>query len=141
MRGRQLVTLFPFLSVLVSTMGVLSFLAVTFLLFIRQEQTLPKRAEPVEVNWVGAPEHVRPVLVECRDDGVVFHRKDGGPSRFFPREDLEREVAVVKELERRAREELRASVVQVEAGGYHEHLAAVLVRRCVTAALDRWKNP
>ncbi len=75
----------------------------------------------------------RPLPVKDAEQFLVqdddFSRRGGPPA------------GLLKELERRAREELRASVVQVETGGYHEHLAAVLVRRCVTAALDRWKNP
>jgi hypothetical protein len=109
MRSRHGVTLFPFLSVLVSTMGVLSFLAVTFLLFVRQEQTPREPAKPVEVQWVGAPEHVRPLLVECKPDGVVFHRRYGGVRRFFSKRDLEREVRIIKELELRSRTRLGAA--------------------------------
>lgn len=35
MRNRTPISIFPFLSVLLSTLGVLSFLAVTFLMFTR----------------------------------------------------------------------------------------------------------
>ena len=106
MRSRTPVTLFPFLSVLISTMGVLSFLAVTFLMFVRQDQLPPEPAKPVEVSWVGAPEHVRPLLVECRPDGVMFHARLGGISHFFPLRALEEEVAIVKQLESRGMEQL-----------------------------------
>lgn len=101
MRGRPTVTLFPFLSVLVSTMGVLSFLAVTFLLFVRQEPTPPVEARPVKVSWIGAPEHVRPLLLECRADRLVFHRGGGGARQSFTLEVLEGEVKIVKEMEDR----------------------------------------
>lgn len=100
MRRGNAVTLFPFLSVLISTMGVLAFLAVTFLLFARQENQPPPHPTPVEVSWVGAPEHVRPLLVECRADGLVYHPRGGGAARFFSRQALEREVGIIKEMER-----------------------------------------
>jgi hypothetical protein len=106
MGGRSPVTLFPFLSVLISTMGVLSFIAVTFLMFVRQEQAPPEPVKPVEVRWVGAPQHVRPLLVECRNDGAVFHTRTGGVAYFFPLRALEEEVALVKQLERKGLSEL-----------------------------------
>lgn len=106
MRDRVTVTLFPFLSVLVSAMGVLSFLAVTFLLFVRQDQALPVEKKPVQVSWVGAPEHVRPLLVECRDDGVIFHRRRNGTTRSYSVQALEKEVEIVKELEQRSIDQL-----------------------------------
>ncbi len=109
MRGRNPVTLFPFLSVLVSTMGVLSFLAVTFLLFVRQEQAPPIETRPVEVSWVGAPEHVRPLLVECRADRLIFHPRNRGAAKIFTLSSLEREVEIVKEIERRGLARLGAS--------------------------------
>ncbi|MCZ6556461.1 MAG: hypothetical protein O7A69_01640 [SAR324 cluster bacterium] len=109
MRSRTPVTLFPFLSVLVSTMGVLSFLAVTFLMLIRQEQVPQQPTKPVEVQWVGAPEHVRPLLVECREDGVVFHARLDGVSHFFPLSALEDEVKIVKNLEGQGVEGLGAT--------------------------------
>ena len=98
MRGKASITLFPFLSVLISTMGVLSFLAVTFLLFFRQEQ-LPRKVEkPVEVNWVGAPSHVRPLLVECGEEGVVLHYGKDGKRRFFSLQALKEESRLIKKL-------------------------------------------
>lgn len=109
MRGRTPVTLFPFLSVLISTMGVLAFLAVTFLLFARQEATPQPPPKPVEVNWVGAPEHVRPLLVECRADGLVYHPRGGGSPRFFSRQSLEEEAEIVKAMQREGVERLGAA--------------------------------
>lgn len=106
MGGRSPVTLFPFLSVLISTMGVLSFIAVTFLMFVRQEQAPPEPVKPVEVSWVGAPEHVRPLLIECRNDGAVFHTRTGGVAYFFPLRALEEEVALVKQLRRQGLSQL-----------------------------------
>lgn len=107
MRSRTPVSLFPFLSVLLSTMGVLGFLAVTFMLLVSaapvpEEQAQP---EPVEVRWVGAPEHVRPLLVECRGDAVVLHEPGGGQRRFT-RSALQTEVNVVKQVVERGYESL-----------------------------------
>jgi len=98
MRNRTPISIFPFLSVLLSTMGVLAFLAVTFLLFSRQEAVPEARSEPVEVRWVGAPPHVRPLLVECRENAVVLHSRAGGAGQTFTLAELEREVEVVRAL-------------------------------------------
>jgi len=54
MRSRTPISLFPFLSVLISTMGVLSFIAVTFLLFSSPAKVNLSEPEPVEVRW-GSP--------------------------------------------------------------------------------------
>ena len=99
MGGKTPISLFPFLSVLISTMGVLSFLAVTFLLFSRSD-ALPRIVEQkVDVRWRGAPEHVQPVLVECREAGVTVHDRHSGDRRFFPRTALEEEVRILRRLE------------------------------------------
>ena len=96
MKNRTPISLFPFLSVLLSTMGVLSFLAVTLVLFSGSDTPLARPKQPVEVRWVGAPPHVRPLLVECRRGSVLIHDGPGGAR--FDRPALEREVAIVKEL-------------------------------------------
>lgn len=93
------VSLFPFLSVLLCTMGVLSFLAVTFLLFSEREQAVTV-VQPVEVRWIGAPAHVRPLLVECRATRVVLHGTAGRTT--FSRERIDREAERVKALQERA---------------------------------------
>ncbi len=98
MKSRTPVSLFPFLSVLLSTMGVLSFLAVTFLMLSRQQEASERKIEPVEVRWVGAPAHVRPMLVECASDGVRVHYRQGGPPRMFTSESLDLESEVVKNM-------------------------------------------
>jgi len=100
MRRRNPITLFPFLSVLISAMGVLSLLAVMFILFSRTEPAPTSAPEPVEVRWVGAPAHVRPLLVEVQGDGILYHGRLGQPPRRIPRATLEREVQVLRELER-----------------------------------------
>ena len=99
MRARTPITLFPFLSVLISTMGVLSFLAVTFLLFASQEQMPTEPKQPVDVSWVGAPPYVKPWLVECRSDGIRIHNQEGAEPRFFSFRELENEASIIKRLE------------------------------------------
>ncbi len=102
MKSRTPITLFPFLSVLVSTMGVLSLLAVTFSLFAGPEgkgAAQAQRRRPVEVRWVGAPPHVRPLLLECQAGGVTIHDQRGEPARFFPYPALQQEVRVVREMQ------------------------------------------
>ena len=106
MRGRNPVTLFPFLSVLISTMGVLSFLAVTFLLFAQQEQAANAPKKVVEVNWVGAPPHVSPILVELHADTVRVHGPTWKEPRVFSTKMLEEEVRLIKTLERRAADQM-----------------------------------
>ena len=98
MRQRTPITLFPFLSVLLSTMGILAFLAVTFLLLSRAEVDVPVQ-EPIEVRWVGAPEHVRPLLVECRADEVRVHDPDRPGVRIYSQEDIREEARTVRDLE------------------------------------------
>jgi hypothetical protein len=98
MRNRTPISIFPFLSVLLSTLGVLSFLAVTFLMFTRGAATPERPAQPVQVQWVGAPPHVRPVLVEVRADVLLVHRPAGGAPLRFDRAGLERESELVRRL-------------------------------------------
>lgn len=90
-------------------MGVLSFIAVTFLMFVRNEQVPAQTTKAVEVRWVGAPEHVRPLLIECKSDGVVFHTKTGQLSQFYPLRALEDEVIIVKQILRRGLAQLGVS--------------------------------
>jgi len=106
MRARAQITLFPFLSVLLSTMGILSFLAVTFLLVSSPELNLPPPRKPIEVRWVGAPAYVRPVLVECLKDHVRIHVPNSAEPRRFSREGLTREARRVRELELKGLEQL-----------------------------------
>ena len=101
MRARTQVTLFPFLSVLISTMGVLSFLAVTFLLFAQQSQQEEPKKREVEVSWVGAPPHVRPILVEIHGHVVRVHGPTWKEPQVFSVQQLKEEVKIVKELRNR----------------------------------------
>jgi hypothetical protein len=106
MKTRAQITLFPFLSVLLSTMGILSFLAVTFLLMSRPELSVAPAQKPIEVRWVGAPSYVRPVLVECLKDEVRIHVPNVSEVRRFTRDGLHREAERVREWEVRGLERL-----------------------------------
>ena len=65
------VKLFPFLSVLLSTMGVLAFLSISFLLITPNlsETTLRKQ---IEFQWVGAPGYVKPIFIRCYEDRIEY---------------------------------------------------------------------
>ena len=65
------VTLFPFLSVLLSTMGVLAFLSISFLL-ITPELTEFQDRKQIEFQWVGAPGYVSPIFIRCFKDRVEY---------------------------------------------------------------------
>ncbi|MBI3991826.1 MAG: hypothetical protein HY342_01025 [Candidatus Lambdaproteobacteria bacterium] len=109
MRLRTPISLFPFLSVLLGTMGVVSFLAVTFLMFSENEQRPAAAVRPVEVRWVGAPPHVQPLLVECRAEGALVHFVSGRPERF-ELGALRREVERIKTLQAQAIQALGPAV-------------------------------
>lgn len=142
MRSRPTISLFPFLSVLLATMGVLAFLAINFMLFSQGEPAAETSREPVEVRWVGAPEHVRPLLVACRERGLVFRNPDGS-QRLYTREDLNREVEVVRALEDRAYQEMGASVTNTRLWLYFKNtvesdsrLADTFTRRIHRVEMD-----
>ena len=65
------VTLFPFLSVLLSTMGVLAFLSISFLL-ITPEFTEFQDRKQIEFQWVGAPGYVEPIFIRCFEDRIEY---------------------------------------------------------------------
>lgn len=66
------VSLFPFLSVLICAMGVLGFMAISFLL-VSQAQVPEMNRQAVEFQWVGAPNYVKPVYIRCRKDHLVYY--------------------------------------------------------------------
>ncbi|MDH4224853.1 MAG: hypothetical protein OEW12_04330 [Deltaproteobacteria bacterium] len=105
MKTRTPISLFPFLSVLLSTMGILSFLAITFMLIARQNQGQAATQTVREIKWVGAPEYVRPVLVECRSDGVRYHPPKGRPV-VIPYTSLLGEMERLKQLDQSIRRQL-----------------------------------
>ena len=66
------VTLFPFLSVLLSTMGVLAFLSISFLLVIPENADDPAKPRNFQFEWVGAPGYVSPIFFRCFKDRVEY---------------------------------------------------------------------
>ena len=62
------VTLFPFLSVLLSTMGILAFLSISFLLVVPESVDSPSEPKRLQFEWVGAPVYVKPIFIRCYAD-------------------------------------------------------------------------
>ena len=67
------VTLFPFLSVLLSTMGVLAFLSISFLLVIPQDADSLSTPKRIKFEWVGAPGYVKPIFIRCYADRIEYY--------------------------------------------------------------------
>ena len=67
------VTLFPFLSVLLSTMGILAFLSISFLLVVPQDADSPAIPKRIQFEWVGAPGYVRPIYIRCYGNRVEYY--------------------------------------------------------------------
>ena len=67
------VTLFPFLSVLLSTMGVLAFLSLSFLLVAPQDADIPLTPKRIQFEWVGAPGYVKPIFIRCYADRIEYY--------------------------------------------------------------------
>jgi len=67
------VTLFPFLSVLLSTMGILAFLSISFLLVVPQDADSPSTPKRIQFEWVGAPGYVKPIFIRCYADRVEYY--------------------------------------------------------------------
>ena len=68
-----LVTLFPFLSVLLSTMGVLAFLSISFLLVVPQDADSLSTPKRIKFEWVGAPGYVKPIFIRCYADRIEYY--------------------------------------------------------------------
>ena len=66
------VSLFPFLSVLLSTMGVLAFLSISFLLVIPENFEDSDKQRHIQFEWVGAPGYVSPIFFRCFKDRVEY---------------------------------------------------------------------
>lgn len=66
------VTLFPFLSVLLSTMGVLAFLSISFLLVVPEDADVPVKPKRLQFEWVGAPGYVKPIFIRCFKNRVEY---------------------------------------------------------------------
>jgi hypothetical protein len=100
MLSRSAVFFFPLLSILVGTLGAVAFLAGSLAL-LGGGRGGGERGVSVRVEWEGAPRTVRPVLLECRPDGVMMHEGGGRAPRFFSLERLAREAEVVRDLHER----------------------------------------
>ena len=147
MKRRVTITIFPFLSVLLCTMGILSFLAVTFLLTSRASPGPGLAAKPVEVRWVGAPDYVRALRVECLAGEARLHLH--GPERTltFEKKRLRAEAERLRGLELSALEQLGSTV---ERGTLQLHLknairadrawAGTLTRAFDQVEQDNWKG-
>lgn len=101
MRLRPAVSLFPFLSILVGAMGVVAFMTMTLTYLGGSRVDASAGRVPVQAEWVGAPAYVRPVLLECRADGVTLFEGTGAAPRFFTLDKLTREAAIVRDLHER----------------------------------------
>ena len=66
------VTLFPFISVLLSTMGVLAFLSISFLIVVPENVDDPSKQRNFQFEWVGAPGYVSPLFIRCFKDRIVY---------------------------------------------------------------------
>ena len=67
------VTLFPFLSVLLSAMGILAFLSISFLLVVPQDADSPATPKRLQFEWVGAPGYVKPIFIRCHGNRVEYY--------------------------------------------------------------------
>ena len=70
-RSEPSVTLFPFLSVLLSAMGVLAFLSISFLMITPKLKEVTSRKE-VQFQWVGAPGYGEPIFIRCLEDRIEY---------------------------------------------------------------------
>ena len=67
------VTLFPFLSVLICTMGTLAFIAITFLLIFPQNSRFTNKSKQIKFEWLGAPVHVKPIFFRCYKNRIEYY--------------------------------------------------------------------
>ena len=67
------VTLFPFLSVLLSTMGILAFLSISFLLVVPEQSDSTRVPKNIQFEWVGAPGYVKPIFIRCYADRLEYY--------------------------------------------------------------------
>jgi hypothetical protein len=89
---RPSVPLFPFLSVLLSTMGVLAFLSISFMLMTRVTPEEPPPPREIEFEWVGAPEYMEPVFIRCYADRVEYYDLFTNEEKTISLDDLLLEV-------------------------------------------------
>ena len=86
-RNEPVVSLFPFLSVLLSTMGVLAFLSISLLL-ISQEDERENKIKTHEFQWVGAPGYVEPIYFRCHEDRIQYYDLFSNRNRTISFESL-----------------------------------------------------
>ena len=67
------VPLFPFLSVLLSAMGILAFLSISFLLVVPPDADSPAIPKRIQFEWVGAPGYVKPIFIRCYGNRVEYY--------------------------------------------------------------------
>ena len=63
-------SLFPFLSVLLSTLGVLAFLSISFLFTIPTESSFKEKK--IEYKIVGSPNNIEPVIIKCYEKKIEY---------------------------------------------------------------------
>ena len=86
------VPIFPFLSVLLSTMGVLAFLSISFLIISRFTPDEIVQQRQIEFEWIGAPEYVEPIYIKCLGDYIEYYNLFSNREERIALEDLLREV-------------------------------------------------
>ena len=82
------VTLFPFLSVLLSTMGILAFLSISFLLVVPQDADSLSTPKRIKFEWVGAPGYVKPIFIRCYADRIEYYNLFENQDYTITLEDL-----------------------------------------------------
>ena len=82
------ITLFPFLSVLLSTMGVLAFLSISFLLVVPQDADSLSTPKRIKFEWVGAPGYVKPIFIRCYADRIEYYNLFENQDYTITLEDL-----------------------------------------------------
>ena len=82
------VTLFPFLSVLLSAMGILAFLSISFLLVVPQDVDSPAIPKRIQFEWVGAPGYVKPIFIRCYGNRVEYYNMFQNQDFSLPLDEL-----------------------------------------------------
>ena len=67
------VTLFPFLSVLLCTMGILAFLSISFLLIVPHDSFFISKPKQIKFEWIGAPANVKPIFFRCYKNRIEYY--------------------------------------------------------------------
>ena len=70
---RTNVSLFPFLSVLLCTMGVLAFLSISFLLVVPHQKFFISKPKQIKFEWTGAPSYVKPIFFRCYNNRIEYY--------------------------------------------------------------------